>query len=289
MGPVQALMGLYASLATAKVSLTRVHEIADVPVEVVESPAAVTPTIVEGAIEFDNVSFSFDRGAETLDRVSFSAAPGETIAIVGRSGVGKSTVGDLLLRFFDPDQGSVRFDGRDLRTLTLAFLRRHVVMVEQSPFIFHASIAENIRYARSNATDKNIVAAAQAAGIHDFIDGLPNKYDTVVGERGASFSTGERQRIAIARALLADPKVLVLDEATGSLDPSAERRVVDNYELIMRQRTTVLITHRLDLAQRADRVVVLDGAKVAETGSPSELLAKQGAFAQIFQEDVGLR
>lgn len=289
MGPVQALMGLYASLATARVSLTRVHEIADVPIEVVESATAVTPAVARGAIEFDNVSFSFDRGTETLDRVSFSVAPGETLAIVGRSGVGKSTVGDLLLRFFDPDQGSIRFDGRDLRTLTLAFLRRHVVLVEQTPFIFHASIAENLRYARSNAPDKNIVAAAQAAGIHDFIDALPNKYDTVVGERGASLSSGERQRIAIARALLADPKVLVLDEATGSLDPSAERHVVDNYESIMRQRTTVLITHRLDLARRADRVVVLDGAKVAETGSPDKLMTQQGVFAQLFQADEGLR
>ena len=283
MAPVQGLMGLYASLATAKVSLARVHEIADAPVDVEEAPGASAPADARGVVEFDGVSFSFDRGAPTLEDVSFRAAPGETVAIVGRSGVGKSTVADLLLRFVDPDRGAVRLDGRDLRGLPLGFLRRHVALVEHAPFIFHASMAENVRYARPEASDGEVEAAARGAGIHDFIAGLPEGYRTVVGERGAALSAGERQRVGIARALLADPTVLVLDEATASLDPVAERRVIDGYEALMRERTTLLVTHRLGLARRADRVVALDGARVAEIGPPDELLARGGVFARLFE------
>ena len=282
MGPVQALMGLYASLATARVSLARVNEIADAPVEVEEAPGASAPAGVRGLVEFDGVSLSFDRGAPALDHVSFTVAPGETVAIVGRSGAGKSTVADLLLRLLDPDQGTVRLDGRDVRTLPLAFLRRHVALVEHAPFIFHATMAENLRYARPDADPREVEAAARAAGIHDFIAGLPEGYDTVLGERGEALSAGERQRVAIARALLADPSVLVLDEATAALDPVAEGHVIDGYEAVMRERTTLLITHRLGLACRADRVVVLEGVSVAETGPPDYLLARGGAFARLF-------
>ena len=282
MAPVQGLMGLYASLAAAKVSLARVHQIADAPAEVEDAPAAAAPAAVAGRVAFEGVSFSFDRDAPTLEDVSFTVAPGETVAIVGRSGVGKSTVADLLLRFFDPERGAVRLDGRDLRTLPLAFLRRHVALVEHAPFLFHASMAENVRYARPGASAREVEAASRAAGIHDFITGLPQGYGTVVGERGAALSAGERQRVGIARALLADPRVLVLDEATAALDPVAERAVIDGYEAIMRERTTLLITHRLDLARRADRVVALDGARVAEIGPPEALLAAGGAFARLF-------
>ncbi|MYK89762.1 MAG: ABC transporter ATP-binding protein, partial [Acidobacteria bacterium] len=286
MAPVQGLMGLYASLATAKVSLARVHEIADAPVDVQEAPGASSPAEVRGVVEFDGVTFSFDRGGPTLEDVSFTVAPGETVAVVGRSGVGKSTVADLLLRFQDPDRGVVRLDGRDLRGLPLGFVGRHVALVEHAPFIFHASMAENIRYARPDARDAEVAAAARAAGIDDFIAGLPDGYGTVVGERGAALSAGERQRVGIARALLADPTVLVLDEATASLDPVAERHVVDGYEALMRERTTLLITHRLGLARRADRVVALDGARVAEIAPPDELLARGGVFARLFASQL---
>ena len=298
MGPVQALMGLYASLATAKVSLKRVHEIADAPVEVREEavPAETgteraktattgpaTTAEVGGAIAFDDVSFSFDRGAPTLEHVSFAIAPGETVAIVGRSGAGKSTVADLLLRLLDPDRGAVRLDGRDLRTLPLAFVRRHVALVDQAPFIFHTSLRDNVRYARPEANDKEVAEAVRAAGLDELVRGMPEGLDTVVGERGAALSAGERQRVAIARAFLADPRVLVLDEATAALDPVTERRVVGGYEALMRARTTVVITHRLDLARRADRVVALDGARIAEVGPPEELLAQGGFFARLFR------
>ena len=283
MGPVQALMGLYASLATAKVSLGRVHEIADAPVEVAEDPSAAAPAEARGAVAFDDVSFSFDRGAPTLERVSFAIAPGETVAVVGRSGAGKSTVADLLLRLLDPDRGAVRLDGRDLRTLPLGFVRRHVALVDQAPFVFHTSLRENVRYARPAANDDAVTEAVRAAGLEDLVRGLPEGLDTVVGERGSALSAGERQRVAIARAFLADPRVLVLDEATAALDPVTEGRVVGGYEALMRARTTVVITHRLELARRADRVVALDGSRVAEIGPPDELLARDGLFAHLFR------
>ena len=286
MGPVQALMGLYASLATAKVSLGRVHEIADAPVEVAEDASAAAPAEAVGAVTFDDVSFSFDRGAPTLEGVSFAIAPGETVAIVGRSGAGKSTVADLLLRLLDPDRGAVRLDGRDLRTLPLAFVRRHVALVDQAPFVFHTSLRENVRYAQPEADDDAVTEAVRAAGLDDLVRGLPEGLDTVVGERGSALSAGERQRVAIARAFLADPRVLVLDEATAALDPVTEGRVVGGYEALMRARTTVVITHRLELARRADRVVALDGSRVAEIGPPDELLARDGFFARLFRSDA---
>ena len=301
MGPVQALMGLYASLATAKVSLRRVHEIADAPVEVREeavpaergseqAEAATTEpaTTAEfgGAVAFDDVSFSFDRGAPTLEQVSFAIAPGETVAIVGRSGAGKSTVADLLLRLLDPERGAVRLDGRDLRTLPLAFVRGQIALVDQAPFIFHTSLRDNVRYARPEANDEEVAAAVRAAGLDELVRGMPEGLDTVVGERGAALSAGERQRVAIARAFLSDPRVLVLDEATAALDPVTERRVVGGFEALMRARTTVVITHRLELARRADRVVALDGARVAEVGPPDELLAQGGFFARLFRSDA---
>ena len=277
--PIQALMGLYASLATAKVSLGRVQQISETEPEVTEAVDAVELSSVRGAVEFESVSFSFDRGARTLDRVSFQVQPGETLAIVGVSGTGKSTVADLLLRLFDPDEGTVRLDGHDLRTLTLACVRRHLAVVDQEPFVFHATIMENIKYACPAASDEQAHAAARAAGIDQFIQRLPEQYGTVVGERGAALSAGERQRLAIARALLSDPAVLVLDEATAALDPSTERQVVTGYESLMAGRTTIVISHRMDLARRAARVLVLADARIIEQGRPDTLLAAGGVFA----------
>jgi ATP-binding cassette subfamily B protein len=262
--PVQALMGLYGNLATARVSLRRVSEILDVPVEVREPAAPVLLRSVRGEIRFEDVTLAFDRGLPVLDRLSFVARAGETIAIVGPSGSGKSTIADLVLRLLDPDSGVVRLDGHDLRTLGLTDLRRHVALVDQQPFLLHATIAENIRYARPDATDAQVVEAARAASLDLFIDRLPLKYDTAVGERGAALSVGERQRLALARAFLINPAVLVLDEPSSALDPASESRIVSGYEGVMRGRTTIVITHRVDLARRADRVVMIDEAKLVE-------------------------
>ena len=254
--PVQALMGLYSSLATVRVSLARVHALLDTAPEVVERSTAARLPRVEGAIAFDGVSVDLGRG-HVLRSVSFSVTPGEQLALVGPSGSGKSTVADLLLRLLDPDEGSVTLDGRDLRDISLEDLRRHVVLVDQSPFVFHATIAENVRYARPDASDEEVHDAARAAGLDAFVARLPDGYATIVGERGAAVSAGERQRIAIARALLVNPTVLVLDEPTAALDPATEQQVADGYDRIMRGRTTILITHRITLAARADRVLTL--------------------------------
>jgi ATP-binding cassette subfamily B protein len=280
--PIQALMGLYTGLATARVSLARVDQIFDTAPEVVEAANPTALPQVRGDVSFEEVSLSFDRSGPVLDRISFSIRAGETLAVVGPSGSGKSTIADLLLRLLDPDAGVVRLDGHDLRSLRLADLRRHVVLVDQEPFVFHASIAENLRYARPDASLADLEQAARAAGIDDFIRNLPQQFDTPVGERGMALSAGERQRIAIARAFLADPAVLVLDEPTAALDPVSERQVVTGYEAIMKGRTTILISHRLELACQADRVVVLDGARIVESGSPHELRRLQGSFAKLF-------
>lgn len=277
LAPVQGLMGLYTSLATARVSLTRVHEILDAPVDVEELDDAPPLESVRGEVALESVTFSFDRGT-VLDDVSLEIGAGEVIAIVGPSGGGKSTIADLLLRHLDPDAGRVLLDGHDLKTLRLSDLRRHVAIVDQTPFIFNAPMGENIRYARPEASDEDVERATKAAGLAAFVAQLPDGLQTEVGERGRALSAGERQRVAIARAFLTDPAVLVLDEATASLDPASERLVVAGYEAVMQSRTTIIISHRLELAGKADRVVVLDSGRVVEQGSPSELLSHRGAF-----------
>ena len=176
----------------------------------------------------------------------------------------------------------MRLDGHDLRSLRLADLRRHVALVEQEPFVFHATIAENLRYARPEATESELAAAARGAGLERFIEALPERYGTVVGERGRALSAGERQRVAIARAYLADPTVLILDEPTAALDPVSERQVVAGYEALMKGRTTIVISHRRELARQADRIVVLEGARIADEGSPDELVERRGAFSALF-------
>ena len=282
MSPIQGLMGLYANLATVRVSLRRVCDILDATPDVQEQPNALPLTEARGHVVFDDVTLSFDRGGPVLEGLSFTVQPGEVLAIVGPSGSGKSTVTDLLLRLLDPDSGSIRLDGRDLRTLRLEDLRRSVALVDQEPCILHASIAENLRYAKPGASDDDLRRAVQDAALEAFIERLPDKFETIVGERGMALSAGERQRIAIARAFLTNPAVLVLDEPTAALDPISEKHVIAGYRVVMQNRTTIVITHRLELACQADRVVVLDGARVVEQGSPHELRALQGAFHELF-------
>ncbi len=279
--PVQALMGLYTSVATVEVSLARVHQLLDTTPDVVESADPTALQNVRGAVEFDQVSVDLGRG-HILAAVSFAVAPGETVALVGPSGCGKSTIADLLVRLLDPDEGVVRLDGVDLRSVALDDLRRHVVLVDQEPVLFHATIADNIRYARPEATDDQVRRAASAAGVDELVARLPDGFRTIVGERGAALSAGERQRVAIARALLLDPSVLVLDEPTAALDPASERQVLAGYEQVMHGRTTLLITHHLSLASDADRVVVLGDRGIVEQGRPADLQIKGGAFATLF-------
>ena len=283
LSPIQGLLGLYANLATVRVSFGRVRELMDAAPDVTERPGAINLPHARGEVSVEDVSISFDRGTKILNHVSFSVGCGETLAVVGPSGSGKSTVADLLLRLIDPDTGRILLDGHNLRDLRLDDLRRHVVLVDQEPFLFHTSIAENIRYAEPDATDDRVVQAARAAGIHDFISSLPDRYRTVIGERGMTLSAGERQRVAIARALLTDPALLILDEATASLDPATERQVVTGYEAAMRGRTTIIVSHRLQLALQADRVLVLRDADIVEQGAPRELLRNaNGAFSLLF-------
>jgi ATP-binding cassette subfamily B protein len=279
--PVQALMGLYGGLATARVSWRRVAALLDAAPEVVERPDAVPLSSVRGEIEFDAVSLTHGRGA-VLDGVSFRAETGRTLAVVGASGSGKSTIADLVVRLIDPDAGAVRLDGRDLRTIRLADLRRHVQVVEQTPVLFHASIEDNVRYAWPDATEAELVAALDAAGIAGFVEGLPEGRRTIVGDRGLALSAGERQRIALARAFLTSPDVLVLDEPSAALDPAAERLLIDACRRGMRGRTTILISHRLDLVRAADDIVVLHDAHIVERGTPAELEARAGTFAALF-------
>jgi ATP-binding cassette, subfamily B, bacterial len=270
--PLQALMGMYANLATVRVSLRRVAEILDEPVEVEERPDAVPLEAVRGDVVFEDVTLSFGRGGPVLDRLSFDVRRGETLAIVGPSGSGKSTIADLIVRLLDPDSGTVRVDGTDVSRLRLADLRRHIAVVEQEPCLFHATIAENIRYARPDASDADVAEAARQASLEPFILRLPEQYDTVVGERGLALSAGERQRIAVARALLTNPAVLILDEPTAALDPVNERAVAEGFERVMHGRTTIVITHRSELARRADRVIALDAGAGRPLVEPAEAI-----------------
>jgi ATP-binding cassette subfamily B protein len=280
--PIQALMGLYASLASARVSLKRVSEILDAPVDVVESPTAVALPSVQGELTLAHVTYAFGRGGPVLDGVSLDIAPGERVAIVGRSGEGKSTIADLLVRQLDPHSGRVLLDGIDLRDARLVDVRRHMLVVDQDPFVFNATLAENIRYARPDAEDAAVRAAADAAGLSALVDRLPRGIETSAGERGRALSAGERQRLALARAFLADPAVLILDEATGALDPATEAQVAAGYEAVMAGRTTIIITHRLELARRADRVLVLEGGRIVEEGTATDLLGLGQSFASLF-------
>ena len=286
--PVQALMGLYTSLATAKVSWRRVLELLDAPLDVREAGDAVALDHVRGAIEFDRVSLGTERGMAVLEDFSLTVAPGTSVAIVGASGSGKSTLAYLVLRLLDPDRGVVRLDGHDLRTLRLHDIRRHIVFVEQEPTLLHATVAENIRYGRPDASDAEVTQAAAAAGLETFIARLPEGLATMVGERGLQMSAGERQRIAIARAFLANPSVLVLDEPTAALDPASERQVVESYLAVMRGRTSIVISHRAAVAEAADQVAVVEGSRLVETGPPRVLAASGGAFARLFGAGTGV-
>ena len=263
LAPVQNLITLYTSLLTGSVSLSRLFELLDTPVDIRENPNAGALDSVRGEVTFENVSFRYEE-SPVLENVSFRVIPGTICAILGRSGVGKSTIADLLVRFYDPDEGTIQLDDHDLRRVRLNDLRYSVVLVDQASFLFQATVRENIAYGNPDATLDEITTAAQAAAIHDRVLALPQQYDTLVGERGLTLSAGERHRITLARALLRNPAVLVLDEPTAALDPDTEREIVDSLRTALRGRTAIVITHRSSLASIADQVITLDGGKISE-------------------------
>jgi len=283
--PLNALLRTGVQVQSSLALFARIFEYLDLPVDIVESPAPVALPEVRGDVRFSDVSFAYEPGAPTLIDVSLEVPAGSTLAVVGATGSGKTTLGYLLARLYDADSGSITIDGVDVRDLSLAALSSTVGVVSQDPYLLHASIAENLRFARPDATDDELVRAARAARIHDLIASLPEGYDTVVGERGYRFSGGEKQRLAIARTVLRNPPVLVLDEATSALDTRTERSVQAALDELSAGRTTVTVAHRLSTVRSADRIAVLDRGRVIELGSHDDLLALGGRYAELVAAD----
>jgi ATP-binding cassette subfamily B protein len=320
-GPLQYLVNAPVEFSTSMVSFERVFEVIDLPLDIAEKPDALALADVRGALTFENVDFNYGVEAasllsevkrygrmdnvvavlsdakpeaangkptsqardQALRNISFSIQPGQLAALVGPSGAGKTTMTYLIPRLYDPTSGRILLDGHDLRDLTLESLASHIGMVTQETYLFHDTIRTNLLYARMNATDAELEAAARAANIHDFIMDLPNGYDTIVGERGYRLSGGEKQRIAIARVILKDPRILVLDEATSHLDSQSEALIQDALAKIMANRTSIVIAHRLSTILAADLILVMDRGQIVERGTHAELLAQGGLYAQLYE------
>ena len=285
--PVKRLSRIYAQIQKAMAGADRVFALLDMEETVTSAPGAKTLPPVEGRVCFSDVSFSYREDVPALTDLTFTAEPGQMIAFVGPSGAGKSTVANLIPRFYDVTGGSITVDGYDVRDVTTESLRSQIGIVPQETVLFSATVRENIRYGRLNATDAEIEAAAKSANAHDFIMALPEGYDTEIGERGANLSGGQRQRIAIARAILKDPRILILDEATSALDTESEKVVQAALDRLMVGRTSFVIAHRLSTIIGADRIYVLDGGRVRERGTHEELLAAGGLYAGLYQIQYG--
>ncbi len=282
-GSAAALAGIQIQIVSALAVFERIFEYLDMTTEEYDPPGAIALPEVIGEIAFENVVFSYDGTREVLDDISFHVRPGEVAAFVGPSGAGKTTITQLVPRFYDPQGGRVLIDGHDLRTVTLDSLRRDIGIVTQETYLFHDTIANNLRYGKPDATDAELEASARAANIAQFIDALPNRYETVVGERGHKLSGGERQRLAIARVLLKDPRILILDEATSSLDYENEAAIQKALDVVMKGRTSLVIAHRLSTVLTADVIFVVDRGHIVESGRHATLLARGGLYSRLYR------
>jgi ATP-binding cassette subfamily B protein len=280
-GPFKSAGGMLEGFGDVISSLKRVYTVIDEKPDIADEEDAASLGRAEGHIAFENLSFAYNPEIAVLEGIDFEIRPGQTIALVGATGAGKTTLASLLNRFFDPVAGSILIDGKDLRSVTLESLRDNISMVLQDTFLFSGSVYDNIAYGKKDATHDEVVAAAKTANAHEFILGLKDGYDTIVGERGVKLSGGQKQRVAIARAILRDTPILVLDESTSSLDTKTEREIQSALDAAAKGRTSLVIAHRLSTIQNADRILVLDGGSIVESGTHAELLSHGGVYATL--------
>lgn len=287
--PLRRLVNSSTTLVQSLASMDRVFEMVDEEYDVTDKQGARNLGRVDGKLEFHNVSFHYnDGGSEVLSNLNFTVRPGETVAFVGMSGGGKSTIVSLIPRFYDATEGTIRMDGHDLRDVTIHSLRDQIGLVLQDSILFSESVKENILMGKPDATDEEVIAAAKAANAHEFIENLPEGYDTKVGERGVKLSGGQKQRIAISRVFLKDPAILILDEATSALDLESEALIQDSLERLAHDRTTLMVAHRLSTITHADQILVIDNGQLAEQGTHEELLQKRGVYYKLFQvQNIG--
>ena len=280
--PIMNLSNFYNQLITNISGAERIFEILDTNAEIVDAKSVTQMPAIIGAVDFEHVCFSYEEGTNVLNNVSFHINPGETIALVGPTGAGKTTIVNLISRFYDIQKGTIKIDGHDIKSVSIESLRHQMGIMTQDNFLFTGTIRENIAYGKLDATDEEIIAAAKAVHAHDFITKLPDGYDTKLEERGGGLSVGQKQLLAFARTMVSMPKILILDEATSSIDTKTELMVQDGIEALLKGRTSFVIAHRLSTIQKADRIFVIDNGGIVEEGNAIELMAKQGAYYRLY-------